>query len=56
MDEIIEKYRIGLTDFDKQYEESKHLMGEDAKELLNNLRIILVMIITDLEAIKALNK
>lgn len=56
MDEIIQKYKEGLSDFEKQYEGSKHLFDNDTVELLNNVKVILVMVITDLEAIKALNK
>ena len=56
MDEIIEKYRKSLQHYDERYEEAKHLIDPDTTELLQNFRIIIVMIITDLEAIKALNK
>lgn len=55
MEKIIEKYEAKLQFLDNSLEQVKNLLDEDTMSILQDLRVILTEIITDLKAIDALS-
>jgi hypothetical protein len=55
MNEIIEKYEAKLDYLNKAVEQTKHLMGEDTLDMMNDIKILLTEVVTDFKTIRALN-
>lgn len=55
MTEIIEKYQAKLDYLNKAVEQTKHLMDEDTLDMMNDMKILLTEVVTDLQTIRTLN-
>ncbi len=55
MNEIIEKYQAKLDYLNKAVERTKHLMDEDTLDMMNDMKILITEVVTDLQTISTLN-
>ena len=56
MNEIVEKYEAKLKFLNKAVEQKKMFLTEEELETLDQLKIILTEVVTDLRAIRAFSK
>jgi hypothetical protein len=56
MNEIIEKYQAKLDYLNKAVERTKHLMDEDTLDMMNDMKILITEVVTDLQTIRTLNR
>ena len=56
MNEIVEKYEAKLERLTKAIELKKALLTEEDLEVLTQLKVLLIEVVTDLRAIRALSK